>query len=450
MSWLITGLNCSVESCQRIPDRPAIRLHLLPGESGGRGRRRQAAQPGPNLEMIIMQTKQQKSNVVRLAIAQALSMTSMNVNIINTALVGYLLAPAPWLATLPLSLQFVSVMMITLPASLLMARIGRRPVFIAGVLISCISSLLLGMAIIVQSFPLFCGASMGLGVSMGISAYYRYAAADGLAEKDRAKAISYVLAGGLAAAVMGPEIARNTVDLVPGIMYAGCFFVVAIVQLVSLFALAGVKIEKPKPQQGAAGRPIGAFFRMPVYIVGIVCAAIGYALMSYLMTATPLEVVNVAKLGTSANATIIQWHVVAMFLPSFFTGNLIARFGTARVLWAGVLFYLATIILALAADGFWLYWFALVTLGLGWNFLYIGGSSLIARVAEPIERGRVQGFGDLMTTTTVAIASLTAGAVHSQYGWEMMSQVAILPVGVVVLALLWLAITQRSRGTVTP
>ena len=143
MSWLITGLNCSVESCQRIPDRPAIRLHLLPGESGGKGRRRQAAQPGPNLEMIIMQTKQQKSNVVRLAIAQALSMTSMNVNIINTALVGYLLAPAPWLATLPLSLQFVSVMMITLPASLLMARIGRRPVFIAGVLISCISSLLL-------------------------------------------------------------------------------------------------------------------------------------------------------------------------------------------------------------------------------------------------------------------------------------------------------------------
>jgi MFS family permease len=189
---------------------------------------------------------------------------------------------------------------------------------------------------------------------------------------------------------------------------------------------------------------------MPVYIVGIVCAAIGYALMSYLMTATPLQVVNVARLGTSANATIIQWHVVAMFLPSFFTGNLIAKFGVARVLWSGVLFYLATIILALAADGFWLYWFALVTLGLGWNFLYIGGSSLIARVAEPVERGRVQGFGDLMTTTTVAIASLTAGAVHSQYGWEMMSQVAILPVGVVILALLWMAITQRRHGALNP
>ena len=156
---------------------------------------------------------------------------------------------------------------------------------------------------------------MGLGVSMGISAYYRYAAADGLEEKSRAKAISYVLAGGLAAAVMGPESARNTVDLVPGVMYAGCFFTVAVVQLVSLFALAGVKIEKPKPQLGAAGRPIGVFFRMPVYIVGIVCAAIGYALRSYLMTATPLQVVNVARLGTSANATIIQWHVVAMFLP---------------------------------------------------------------------------------------------------------------------------------------
>ena len=396
-----------------------------------------------------MQTRQHKSNVVRLAVAQALSMTSMNVNIINTALVGYLLAPVPWLATLPLSLQFVSVMMITLPASLLMARVGRRPVFIAGVVISSLSSLSLGLAIIFQNFQMFCAAAMGLGMAMGIAAYYRYAAADGLEERDRPKAISYVLVGGLAAALIGPEIARNTVDLLPGSLYAGCFFTVAVVQLVSLVALAGVKIEKPPRATRDDGRPIGAFFRMPVYVVGVMCAAIGYALMSYLMTATPLQVVNVVKLGHSANATIIQWHVVAMFLPSFFTGNLISRFGVSRVLWAGALFYGATIYLSLTADGFWLYWGALVTLGLGWNFLYVGGSSLIAQVAKPSERGRVQGIGDLLTTTTVAIASLTAGAVHSQYGWQMMSQLAILPVSIVVLGLLWLGFVRRRDAALT-
>ena len=250
--------------------------------------------------------------------------------------------------------------------------------------------------------------------------------------------------------MIGPEIARNTVDLLPGVMYAGCFFTVAVVQLISLLALAGVKIEKPQRMAAEPGRPISVFFRMPVYVVGILCAAVGYALMSYLMTATPLQVVNVAKLGNSANATIIQWHVVAMFLPSFFTGNLIARFGVSRVLWAGVLFYVATIILSLMANSFWLYWSALVTLGLGWNFMYVGGSSLIARVAQPSERGRVQGIGDLLTTTTVAVASLTAGAVHSQYGWQMMSQLAIVPVGIVMLGLLWLGLVERRRAAAHP
>ena len=155
---------------------------------------------------------------------------------------------------------------------------------------------------------------------------------------------------------------------------------------------------------------------MPVFVVGMICCAIGYALMSYLMTATPLQVVNVAKLGTSANATIIQWHVVAMFLPSFFTGNLIARFGALRILSAGVICYILTIIIAVNAVGFWPYWWALMLLGLGWNFLFVGGSSLVAGVAEPAERGRVQGLADLMTTTTVAFASLSAGA-FAQPAW---------------------------------
>ena len=162
-----------------------------------------------------MLTSNQNRNVGRLAVAQALSMTSMNVNIINTALVGVLLAPMAWLATLPLSLQFLTSMMVTLPASLLMSRYGRRPILIAGVLISSLSTLCLGIAVVIASFPLFCVGGMGLGAAMGIAGYYRYAAADGVSEDQRPKAISYVLAGGLAAAILGPEIARRTVDMMP-------------------------------------------------------------------------------------------------------------------------------------------------------------------------------------------------------------------------------------------
>ena len=391
-----------------------------------------------------MLTSNQNRNVGRLAVAQALSMTSMNVNIINTALVGVLLAPMAWLVTLPLSLQFLISMMVTLPASLLMSRYGRRPILIAGVLISSLSTLCLGIAVVIASFPLFCAGGMGLGAAMGIAGYYRYAAADGVSEDQRPKAISYVLAGGLAAAILGPEIARRTVDMMPDFLYAGCFFTVAVVQLASVIALWGIRIEKPRCTP-TGGRPIGVFLRMPVFVVGVTCCAIGYALMSYLMTATPLQVVNVAKLGTSANATIIQWHVVAMFLPSFFTGHIIARLGAFRVLWTGVLFYCVTIYLAVSASGFWGYWLALATLGLGWNFLFIGGTSLVARVAEPEERGRVQGLADLVTMTTVASASLSAGAIHSQLGWQAVSLAALGPVLIVSLSLVWLGLSSRNE-----
>jgi len=394
------------------------------------------------LEITPMQATSNTGNVIRLAAAQALSMTTMNVNIINTALVGSLLSPVPWLATLGLSLQFVTSMLTTLPASLLMVRFGRRPVFMGGVMIAAISAFTQGVAILVSNFYLFCVASMALGIAHGCAGFYRYAAADSADESQKPKAISYVLAGGLLAAVMGPEIARNMVDFVPGHLYAGCFFSVAAVQLVSLGFLSGVKIPKPT-LTGSGGRAIGAFFKMPVFVVGTISAAIGYAMMSYMMTATPLQVVNVAKLGTSANATIIQWHVVAMFAPAFFTGNLISRFGAPVILTSGVLAYLVAIASAVLGMGFWWYFVSLALMGLGWNFLYIGGSSLIASVASPEERGRVQGIADLVTTTSVATASLVAGALHSQFGWEVTVLSALGPVLIIAISLAWLILSRR-------
>ena len=396
-----------------------------------------------------MQQTSNNDNVARLAIAQALSMTTMNVNIINTALVGSLLAPVAWLATLALSLQFVASMLTTLPASILMVRFGRRSVFIGGVLIAAFAACLQGIAIMIDHFVLFCAASMALGIAHGCASFYRYAATDCANEEERPKAISYVLAGGLMAALFGPEIARNTVEWVPNYLYAGCYFSVSAVQLVSLLALAGVKIPKPILTQ-TGGRPIGVFMRNPVFVVGMICSAIGYALMSYLMTATPLQVVNVAQLGTSANATIIQWHVVTMFAPSFFTGDLIRRFGIIKILFVGLLAYIVAMITALAGVQFSHYFVALLLLGLGWNFLYIGGSTLVASVATSEERGRVQGVADLATTSLVAMASLTAGGLHSQFGWDVLILAGCVPIFILACGLGWLGFYHWHRSLRAP
>ena len=390
-----------------------------------------------------MQKIPNTGNVTRLAIAQALSMTTMNVNIINTALVGSLLAPVEWLATLGLSLQFVASMLTTLPASLLMIRFGRRPIFVGGVLIAAFAAFLQGVAIMIDHFALFCAASMALGIAHGCASFYRYAATDCATEQARPKAISYVLAGGLMAAFFGPEIARNTVQWVPDYLYAGCYFSASVVQLISLLALVGLEIPKPNLSR-TGGRPLGVFCRNPVFVVGMICSAIGYALMSYLMTATPLQVVNVAQFGTSANATIIQWHVVAMFAPSFFTGNLIQRFGVIKILLVGLLAYIFAMITALVGDRFLHYFTALFLLGLGWNFLYIGGSGLVASVATAEEKGRVQGVADLATTSLVALASLSAGGLHSQFGWDIFILIGCVPVVILAFGLGWLGFYQRD------
>ena len=375
------------------------------------------------------------ASVWRMACAQGLSMTVMNVNIINTGLAGAILAPELWMATLPLSLQFVAVMLATLPASLLMARFGRRPVFLCGVAISVTATAVQAIAIITGQFGLFMAGSVLLGCAHGVAQFYRYAAADGLTDELKPKAVSFVLLGGLAAALIGPEIAYRFVDAVGGARYAGAFIGAGVLHLLGFFVLAGMDSPKP-PQNPSAGRDMSVFFALPGFRLGLVAAAIGYAVMSFLMTATPLQIVNVSQLGVAENARVIQWHVIAMFAPSFFTGHLIARLGIRQVMAAGLVMYGLCIIAALSGTGFWDYFAALLLLGLGWNFLYVSGSTLIARIAAPEERGRVQGVADLIIFAAVAVASVSAGALHSAIGWSGLVLVCLIPVGVIGCAVL--------------
>ena len=374
------------------------------------------------------------SSVWRMTTAQALFMTVMNINIITTGLAGAILSPVAWLATLALSLQFVVTMLATLPASLLMSRFGRRPILLAGALLSMCAALIQAFAVYSGHFILFCVGSGLLGVGHAIAQFYRYAAADIVVVEDKPKAVSLALVGGLVAAILGPEISYRLIGVVDGALYTGCFIGAALVQCLALPILLGM----PKLAVAAGinrGRPMSAFLRLPAFRLALCSAALGYAVMSFLMTAAPLQIVNVSLLGEALNARVIQWHVIAMFAPSFFTGSLISRFGIRSIMSAGLVLYLAGIIMALSGLQFWYYFATLFFVGLGWNFLYIAGTSLITLVAEPEERGRVQGVTDMTVFTAVACASLSAGIIHTIGGWQVMVFVALLPISIIGLAI---------------
>ncbi len=374
-------------------------------------------------------------NVWRMGACQALMMTVMNVNLTNTALVGSLLAPLPWLITLPVSIQFIAVMVATIPASLLMAHFGRRLIFLIGVLMVTVGAFGQALSILTESFAPLVISSFLLGLGQGVAQFYRYAAADVAQGAEKAKAVSFVLLGGLASAIIGPEIAYRTVDLLPNSLYAGCFIVTGLVQMIAIPIIWGLDIP-PVKRQKQQGQPFTKFFQMPSFLSGLIAAALGYCIMTFLMTATPLQVVDVSRLSHEANARVIQWHVVAMFAPSLFSGVLIAKFGVGKILWSGLACYVAASIIALSGTGFYIYLGALIFLGIGWNFLYVGGSSVIANSASPEERGRVQGIADFCIFSVVAIASMLSGMAHSELGWAVMMMIVFAPIFLISVALI--------------
>ncbi len=380
-------------------------------------------------------------SVFLLVAAQALFITSHNVNMIIVGLAGLVLAPYPWLATLPLSLMFICAMLSALPASLAMGRWGRKPIFLFGVACTCLGMFGHGWALVQGSFLLFVCASCLFGISYGIAQFYRYAATDSVPQSYKPRALSLVLVGGLVAAFVGPELMQLTFQAVPQVLYAGSFFAIALLQMVAFVVILCTSFPKVSVERVAvASRPMRAFFTNPRFIAGLMAASVGYAVMTFMMTATPLEIVHVSHLGDLANAQVIQWHVVAMYAPSFFTSGLIRRFGVQWVLGMGLLLYVITVGIALSGQHFWHYFLALFCLGIGWNMLYVGGSSIIVAIATPGERARVQGVSDCIILLSVAIASLCGGAIHYLLGWQSMALLLLVPIGLIgvaVLSMVW-------------
>ena len=381
--------------------------------------------------------KQEKKNILVLSVAQGLSITTTNINMINTGLVGSILATDPSYATLPLSLQFLTIAITLIPVSLLMGKIGRRPMFLIGAIAAFMGCLIIAYSIFDKVFSLFIVGSILLGFSQANQQFYRYAAADNVSTKVKSKAISLVLVGGLIAAIIGPEVSRYSFDFFSDYIYLATYLFAGLIQIFNFGVLIFVKINKPKPSKNLI-RPLSKILMRKTVITAILAASVGYSLMSFIMTATPLQIVNVCKLGDSASATVIQWHIIAMFAPSFFTGSIINFLGSRKVMMMGVMLYIISICFAVMGQIIEYFWMSLFLCGLGWNFLYVGGSDIIAKSALPEERAKVQGVTDFIIFMFVASGSFLAGSLHNNVGWEIMMFYTLIPISILFLSIVFI------------
>jgi len=357
-------------------------------------------------------------------------------------LAGYALAADKSLATLPVTGWVIGAALTTYPASLLMKRIGRRAGFTVGTLTGMVGASICSLALWLGSFWLLCFGSMVFGVYNAVAQYYRFAAADAVGADFKAKAISLVLAGGLVGGIVGPELSTFTVDLL-STRYLGAYLSLIAFLFVVLFVVQLLDLPVPTAaEHKAPARPLKQIMAQPEFIVAALSAAIAYGVMNLLMTATPLAM-GICGHPYAAAATVISWHIIGMFGPSFFTGSLIKRFGVLQVMFAGALVLYLCVGIALAGISVAHFWLALVLLGVGWNFLYIGGTTLITDVCAPAERARTQGANDLIIFIVMATSSFTSGLLLEKNGWQMLNYLALPFITAAGVALLWLMFRRR-------
>ena len=390
-----------------------------------------------------------RRNAFLLSAAAAFSGAIPTINISLGGLAGsYLLDADKSLATLPVSGFNVGVAIGTIPAALLMRRVGRRAGFLSGASAAIFGSLIAGYAVLIGSFALFAFGLMTVGFSAAFAQQYRFAAADAGSPAFRARAISWVLTGGIAAAVIGPQTVILTRNLLSPIPFAGSFFAIGILALVAiaiLSQLSGDARQPPPANERTGGRKLSEIARQPRFIVAIVCSMGSYALMSLLMTAAPLAIVG-CGLGQNNAALGIQWHVMAMFGPSYITGHLIARYGKELVIAIGMGLLAACAAVALAGVNLANFWLALILLGVGWNFGFIGSTAMLTETYRPEEKNTVQGLNDFLVFGSVALASLSSGQLYATVGWERLNIYAFPVIAVCLVALAVALVLKRRRA----
>jgi len=390
-----------------------------------------------------------RRNVPLLAISQALMMSSMSLLLTTTALVGLDMAPDKALATLPIAVIFIAVMLSSVPAAMLMERIGRKPAFMFSTFFGMAGGLLATVAIFQQNFWLFVASGILVGMFNAFGNYFRFAAADIVEPNLKSKAISAVLLGGVVAAVVGPNLANLTRDSISDVTFAGSYISIIVLYFIALVALSFLKLphvhHSERVTDTSVARPLLVIAKQPKFVVALLCAMLGYGVMSFVMTATPLAM-NGHSHSFSDTSFVISWHVLGMYAPSFFTGHLIQRYGVLKIMFIGGLLGVGCVAANLLGNSVTHYWIGLTLLGVSWNFLFVGGTTLLTETYRPEERSKAQALNDFVIFTTVAVASLTAGALQYNFGWQIVN-LGVLPlIAMILMSILWLGIKSKKQS----
>ena len=382
-----------------------------------------------------------KANVARLAAAQALTGANSAVIFATGSIIGATMAPDISLATVPLSVYVLGLAAGTLPTGAISWRYARRVAYIIGTGFGCLTGLVGAFAILHDSFALFCAATFLGGLYGAVSQSYRFAAADGASAAYRSKAVSWVMAGGVFAGVLGPQLVQWTMDVWQPYLFAFSYVVQAAVALVAMAILAGVDAPRPPPSDLHGGRPLLEIVRQPRFIAAAICGVVAYPMMSFVMTSAPLAM-QMCGLSVSDSNFGIQWHIVFMYGPSFVTGSLIARFGAPAIVALGLSLEALAATIGLSGITAPHFWATLMVLGLGWNFGFVGASALVLETHLPQEKNKVQAFNDFLVFGMMALGSFSSGQLLANYGWSAVTM-AVYPA--VLLGLLVLALSSFAR-----
>lgn len=387
-----------------------------------------------------------------LALASAIGGSAGPIAIGTGGLVGMSLLPREQvgLATIPVSAFILGSAIASVPAAMLMRRVGRRRGFITGTMLGLAGALVVTAAITLSSFWLFAAGMVLIGCAGAFLQQYRFAAADAAEPAYKPRAIAWVMAGGVVTGVVGPQLAIHAQPLLPGAPLAGPYLALAGLFVVAALILTRLQVPPPPPMSTVyTGRPLLSILLRPKFIIALLGAVASYALMSLVMTATPLAMIEHHHSHADAQ-TGIQWHVIAMFAPSFFTGTLISRIGSSTVAAAGLLLIAASATVALSGTDLWHFWIALVLLGVGWNFGFIASTAMVAQLYTPEEAFRVQAMNELILFSVVAVASFSSGGLLAAQGWTVVNLLVYPIVAVCVLLIVVQAVTGRTPPAEAP
>lgn len=381
-------------------------------------------------------------NALRLALAVALAGANATVIFATGAIVGSMLAPDPAYATLSISVFVVGMAAGTLPIGWIARRYGRRAAFMTGAGAGVLTGLLACYAVVTGSFALFCLATFFGGLYQAAAQSYRFAAADSASDAFRPKAIAWVMAGGVFAGVLGPQLVTYTMDLWQPYLFAVSYLAQAAVALIAMVVLWQVEAPPPLPIDTPDARPLMEIVKQPRFVAAVICGVISYGLMNFIMTSAPLAMKLCGHAVTDSNLAI-EFHVIAMYLPSFITGSLISRFGAGKIIVAGMVLIVLAAVAGLTGQTVYHFWADMILIGLGWNFGFIGATALVTETHRPAERTKVQSFNDFLVFGTMVVGSFSSGRVLADFGWDMVNELVFPLVFVGIAALLWFRRSQK-------